>query len=105
MANAFTIQKRDLAGTERVHTVLGVLDTYTDAGVAVTLGQLGLKKLNSMTVQVVGDGSTALGETLVATAEWDGSKTAPKIGLYDGTFAELADGAITVRVLIVARGA
>ncbi len=100
-AETFTIVKRNLAGIQKENTVFMTLSTttYTAGGMAVPLGQLGLKKLYSLQATVRGGGSTAPN-----MAEWDGSRTAPKIAIYDGAFVE-ATGALTLVVDIVARGA
>src|ERR1051326_7295359 len=101
MANTFATTKRNLVGLEKQVEGTFTIDTYATAGAALSLGTLGMKKVNSIVATTTGGGTT-----IAAIAEWDGSKTAPKIALYDGTFAELSAGALSpaIVVQIVVRG-
>jgi hypothetical protein len=102
MANAFASTKKNLVGLEKQVEGTFTIDTYSTAGAALSLGDLGMRKVNYIAATTTGGGTT-----IAAIAEWNGSKTAPKIALYDGTFAELAAGAVSpaIVVQIVARGA
>lgn len=107
----YTILSKDLTGTKKVRTVQVVFDpaktvgadtacTYTTAGVPLSLGQMGLRRLDSLAIV----GIAAAAGTAATTqfiAEWDGDRTTPKIALYtesavaaDAPFTELSSAAV-----------